>query len=87
MEEQMVICVPDIQKYKMEEKDNFIVMGCDGIWEIMNDVQVCQLVKKRLIGSNKWKLSQIVEEVLDASLAKNTMLGAGCDNMTCIVIN
>lgn len=59
----MVSVIPDIQKYKIASQDNFIVMGCDGIWETMNDVQVCQLVKKRLVGSNKWKLNEIVEEV------------------------
>ena len=55
--------MPDVKCVKLTNKMDFIVMGCDGIWETMNDVQVCQLVKKRLVGSNKWKLNEIVEEV------------------------
>ena len=33
VEKQMIIAVPDIKSRKLAEKDEFIIIGCDGIWE------------------------------------------------------
>jgi serine/threonine protein phosphatase PrpC len=31
--EQMITCKPDIVEIKREPDDEFIIVGCDGIWE------------------------------------------------------
>jgi serine/threonine protein phosphatase PrpC len=30
--EQMITCKPDIRKVERREDDEFILLGCDGIW-------------------------------------------------------
>lgn len=32
-DEQMITCKPDIREYERNEGDEFIIVGCDGIWE------------------------------------------------------
>ena len=31
--EQMITCKPDIREVKRQAGDEFIILGCDGIWE------------------------------------------------------
>lgn len=33
VDKQLIIAVPDIKSRKLVEKDEFIIIGCDGIWE------------------------------------------------------
>ena len=32
-DEQMITCNPDIEVFEVTNNDQFIVLGCDGIWE------------------------------------------------------
>lgn len=33
VEKQLIICVPDIKSRNLDPNDEFIIIGCDGIWE------------------------------------------------------
>ena len=86
-EKQMVTCVPDIKRHIIEPGvDKFVVIGCDGIWELINQNQVCDIVTKKLNmkGESSLKtLAEACEDVCDRNLAKNFKTGLGLDNMTC----
>ena len=43
----MITAKPDIKKIKNENID-FIIMGCDGIWEIKTNKEMVEWVNKRL---------------------------------------
>lgn len=82
----MITCHPDVKKVPRHPSDEFIIMGCDGIWErYVNDSQLMinDLKEKRKTQKNSCKL---MEELLDGLLAKNTMEELGCDNMTAVLI-
>jgi len=49
--------------------DKFILMGCDGIWEILNANELCTIVHSRLVSDPKAELVPIVEKLLDKGLA------------------
>jgi len=66
--------------------DEFFVIGCDGIWECMQNQDIVDFVAKRLKDKDK-NCSKIVEELLDNILAADTSTGIGCDNMTCMIIS
>merc|ERR1712086_433350 len=68
--EQLISPMPDVVKRAIKPEDQFLVMGCDGIWEILTMEEICQ----------------IAEESLDRGLATDTSQGIGCDNMSAIVI-
>ncbi|CAH0720963.1 unnamed protein product, partial [Brenthis ino] len=85
--EQMITALPDVKKLTIEtDKDQFMVLACDGIWNFMSSQDVCDFILPRLIEGRE-RLSQICEEMFDHCLAPSTMGdGTGCDNMTAIII-
>lgn len=88
-EEQMISALPDIKVLTLNEDHDFMVIACDGIWNVMSSQEVVDFVNERLktdAGKNK-PLSAIIEELLDHCLAPDTSGdGTGCDNMTCMII-
>jgi serine/threonine protein phosphatase PrpC len=67
-------------------EDEFIIMGCDGIWErYVNDSQplVTRIANERK--TNTEGLTILVN-LLDSVLAKETSEEVGCDNMTALLI-
>jgi protein phosphatase 1G len=61
-EEQMISPQPSIQHIEIElEKDEFIVLACDGVWNSMSSQEVVDFVAARI--SSTPSLSKICEEV------------------------
>ena len=87
-EEQMVTANPDIQIVNYTKDIDFVIIGCDGIWDCLKNQEACDFVKKRLKDNPDIKISKIIGEMMDSIIAKDlyTEGGVGCDNMTCIVI-
>lgn len=71
-DEQMITCKPDIIEVSRKKEDEFILMGCDGIWEryVDNSQGLLDLVKSQL--RNKKENRRIVEDLLQLFLAKDT---------------
>ncbi|RUS92197.1 hypothetical protein EGW08_000050 [Elysia chlorotica] len=86
--EQMITALPDVQMEELCDKDQFIVIACDGIWNYMSSQEVVDYVLLKLKDPEKRKQPSIIcEEMFDHCLAPNTFGdGTGCDNMTCIII-
>ena len=66
--------------------DEFILLGCDGIWEkYVNDSQpmMTRISNERKTGNNG---QQILKNLLDSLVAKETSEETGCDNMTVLLI-
>jgi serine/threonine protein phosphatase PrpC len=85
-EQQIISAFPDVKVRTIEKTFKFILMGCDGIWETLSADEICNLIDQRLSANPAVKLSSVVEELLDKLIAKETMEGVGCDNMSAILI-
>ncbi|XP_051507009.1 protein phosphatase 1G-like isoform X1 [Myxocyprinus asiaticus] len=88
-EEQMISALPDVKVLTLNEDHEFMVIACDGIWNVMSSQEVVDFVNERLKTDSveNRPLSAIIEELLDHCLAPDTSGdGTGCDNMTCIII-
>uniref|UniRef100_A0A161N0F7 protein-serine/threonine phosphatase n=1 Tax=Triatoma infestans TaxID=30076 RepID=A0A161N0F7_TRIIF len=84
-EQQAVSCAPDIMTKKLDKNWKFIVLACDGIWEVMSNEKVGDFVKRRL--SDGMQLDKICESLMSACLATRTDgTCLGCDNMTVSII-
>jgi serine/threonine protein phosphatase PrpC len=83
-EEQLISAMPDVRVIPMENEDTYILMGCDGVWEILSDEEICKMVKDKM--STEKSLSTIIGELLDKCLAPDTTQGVGCDNMSAVLI-
>ncbi|XP_072320986.1 protein phosphatase 1G isoform X2 [Eucyclogobius newberryi] len=89
-EEQMISAMPDVKVLTLNEEHDFMVIACDGIWNVLSSQEVVDFVGERMKKDQSGKtrsLSSIVEELLDHCLAPDTSGdGTGCDNMTCMIV-
>ena len=75
-----VTCNPEIIVHVRHIKDEFIILGCDGIWDVLSSDDVIKLVQTLYSeGENNEKL--IAEELIDESFAKGSK-----DNISVIVV-
>lgn len=58
----MISALPDIKMVTITDKDEFMILACDGIWNSMSSDEVVGFVRKRL-HSGQNKLSTICEDV------------------------
>ena len=86
-EEQMITADPDIKVVKIEKDFDFIVMGCDGIYESKTSQEMITFFRKDF-DSNGGKIKETIEKLLEDCCSPDYTKteGLGCDNMTCIVI-
>lgn len=86
-EEQPITANPDLKVVELDHKnDEFIIMGCDGIWEKWSNQEMVDWIRPRLTeGQSEAK---IVEDLLHTLLSPNytETEGIGCDNMSAILI-
>merc|ERR1712157_184730 len=74
--------------------DEFLVIGCDGIWEKCENEDAVEFVRMRLTAekSAPSSLSQVCAEICDRGLCPTmdgsdpAFDGKGCDNMTVMVV-
>ncbi|KAM4602991.1 protein phosphatase 1G [Polymixia lowei] len=89
-EEQMISALPDVKVLTLNEDHDFMVIACDGIWNVLSSQEVVDFISERIKPDQSGKarpLTSIVEELLDHCLAPDTSGdGTGCDNMTCMII-
>lgn len=79
----MITANPDIKKFKNEGID-FIIMGCDGIWEVKSNEDMVKWISRRL--HDKKESASILEELLDELVSKDSSREYGMDNMSSILI-
>lgn len=84
-EEQIVTAFPDVQEKQITPDWEFVVMACDGIWDVMTNEEVADFVRMRV--STGMEPETICEELMTRCLAPDCQMGGlGCDNMTVVII-
>ena len=84
-ERQIVTADPDIIEHTSTGEEEFLVIACDGIWDVLKNQEVVDFTR-RCIADGK-ELQEIAELALDKCLAPDSDWGGvGCDNMTFMVI-
>jgi len=85
-EEQKVIAVPEICTLPLTDKDEFLLLACDGIFELHSSQEAINTVRRELQkGAPPWKAA---EQLLDMSCSDNLQKtrGRGGDNCSAIVL-
>lgn len=78
--EQLVSPEPEFYyKTREPEKDEFLVLACDGVWDVMTNEDICNFIAARMRITDD--LEQIANEVIDTCLHKGSR-----DNMSIIII-
>lgn len=84
-QEQIVTAFPDVVTNIIGDDHEFIVLACDGIWDVMNNQEVIDFCRDRLAAGREPQV--ICEELLTRCLAPDCqMAGLGCDNMTVVLV-
>jgi len=76
--------VPHVTSMHLEAQDEFIIMACDGLWDVMSDQDAVNLVRDYL-GKNK-KMGSAAADLLAHLLVKEALARGTSDNVTCAVI-
>eukprot|EP00118_Oscarella_pearsei_P010176 m.61338 g.61338 ORF g.61338 m.61338 type:complete len:387 (+) comp34996_c0_seq7:2044-3204(+) len=77
--EQMVSPVPIIDVVERRKDDQFIIVACDGIWDVMTNQAAVEFVARRMQLCDD--LTTVASELLDECLYRGSK-----DNMTAIII-
>lgn len=84
-EEQIISAEPDIEVRELKGNEDFLLIGCDGIWETLNIQSIHQILKEEVDQHDK-PVDGALEVLLDKLIAKDTQEGTGCDNMSAVMI-
>ncbi|KAL5818916.1 hypothetical protein ACOSQ4_022758 [Xanthoceras sorbifolium] len=72
-------CEPELEEIVLTEEDEFVVLGCDGLWDVMSSQCAMTMVRKELMQSND-------PEKCSKTLVKEALQRNSCDNLTVVVI-
>jgi len=77
--EQLVSAEPDLSVMDRSAEDEFLILACDGVWDVMTNEEVVAYIHSRLLINDD--LQKVCEELLETCLAKGSR-----DNMSVILI-
>lgn len=86
LQDQIISAFPDVVEHQISPDDKFLLLGCDGIWETKATKDMVKFIDSKISETPEPKLAVIVEELLERLVAKETIEGNGCDNMSAILI-
>mmetsp|Transcript_4452 Transcript_4452/g.9314 ORF Transcript_4452/g.9314 Transcript_4452/m.9314 type:complete len:334 (-) Transcript_4452:381-1382(-) len=81
-EQQKVTALPDFIVHERDcARDEFLVLACDGIWDVVSNEDCIEIVSQIFMEGEK-SMGLACEEVLDLCLGKNSR-----DNMTALIVS
>lgn len=84
-EKQVVTALPDVTHETLDESSRFLILACDGIWDILTNEKAVEFVNQQAQECKSAK--EICEAMCDHCLATSTEgIGKGCDNMSAMVV-
>ena len=83
----VVVALPDISEFELNDEYNFIVIGCDGIFDVLSNGEIIECIKI-VLKINKSKNKKINELCGDfaSMIIKSALAKESFDNVSCIVI-
>lgn len=84
--DQIITSEPDIIQVTLDPEDEFIILGCDGIWDCLTNENAVQYVRDRI---DTMTPTEIGAEMLDEIISEDPRVtqGIGGDNMTIMIID
>jgi protein phosphatase 1G len=89
-QDQVIISTPDVKVVRRDVGDEFAVLACDGIWDVLSSQQAVDFLRPQVACVLEGKLSpaSAVESLLDFCLTPDPAKtkGIGSDNMTVVLV-
>ncbi|XP_041012560.1 probable protein phosphatase 2C 27 [Juglans microcarpa x Juglans regia] len=70
---------PELQEMVLSEEDEFLILACDGLWDVMSSQCAVTIARKELILHNDPE--RCSRELVREALKRNT-----CDNLTVVIV-
>ena len=86
----IVVALPDITEIELDEDYNFLVIGCDGIFDVLSNEQILECVKivikeKKVEENKNLNISELCGDIADM-IIKSSLALDSFDNVSCIVV-
>ena len=86
----IVVAVPDITEIELDDDFNLLVIGCDGIFDVLSNEQILECVKivikeKNVKDLNEINVSELCGDIADM-IIKSSLALDSFDNVSCIVV-
>mmetsp|Transcript_17560 Transcript_17560/g.19872 ORF Transcript_17560/g.19872 Transcript_17560/m.19872 type:complete len:823 (+) Transcript_17560:534-3002(+) len=85
-EDQMITAEPDIMQIVLHEEDEFLLLGCDGIWDCLTNEQAVNFVQARIETQSPIDIGAAMLDEIVSDDPRITQ-GIGGDNMTIMIID
>lgn len=76
-----LISTPEIHKFALTNKDNYIVLACDGLWDVMSNQEVINFINNKL--KNNTDLNLIAKQLVEHAIYELH----SSDNVTVFIVN
>ena len=83
----VVACIPDIVEFELCDDHNFLIMGCDGIFDVLSNIEImeCIIIVLRIHKNKKKKINELCGDFA-AMIIKSALAKESFDNVSCIVV-
>ena len=89
----VIIAEPEIKAFKYnEDEHDLIVLGCDGIFDVLTNVEVRRIVWatiksecKQGVSMNNHQVKKVIEKAAE-NVVKASMMANSTDNVSCIIV-
>lgn len=87
--------VPDITSTELTEQDMFVIVACDGLWDVVEDQESVNLVLEGIrelmellpnIGQDNLMHRRSMAEILARMLVEEALARGTSDNVTCLMV-
>jgi serine/threonine protein phosphatase PrpC len=87
-EEQVLSCVPEMKVCSRTEEDEFLVIACDGVWDMMSSQDVVDFVMEYLPALRCGSIapSDVVLKIFEKCISYDPVDYLGTDNMTMVLV-
>lgn len=82
--DQKVCAEPEVLSLELEEDDEFLVLGCDGVFELLRSQEVVDVVRRQLQQGRP--VDEAVEHLIDRCVSPTYTRGKGGDNCSAIIV-
>jgi serine/threonine protein phosphatase PrpC len=83
----VVVSTPDIVEFELNDQYNFLVIACDGVFDVLSNMEILECIKI-VLKINKNKKRKINEICGDCAsmIMKSSLVKGSFDNVSCIVV-
>jgi serine/threonine protein phosphatase PrpC len=84
-EQQALIAIPEVMIHERSPRDLYLILACDGVWDVMTNKEVCEFVVTHVDKMIEDDESDVLPKVGDLLLSKCLELGSK-DNMSVVIV-